>query len=84
MDLKVGKVRKKGYIKLNNNKNITSFSMNLSDDKATEIFCAVDDFCHGFKRAIDPALLGNAAKKPSKMCISAGLLGLVGIGWIPS
>jgi len=70
MNLKVGKVRKIGYIKLNNNKNITNFSMNLSDDKATEIFCAVDDFYKAFKRVLDPALLGNAPKKPSKMCTS--------------
>lgn len=35
--------------------------------KITEIFCVIDEFCQEYDQIVDKSLLGNPAKRPSKM-----------------
>ena len=36
-------------------------------DKVTEIFCIADEFCQEYDAVVEKALVGNRAKRPSKM-----------------
>jgi len=35
--------------------------------KITEIFCVIDEFCKEYDQIVDKSLLGNPAKRPSRM-----------------
>ena len=57
------------YIKLLNTNNITNKSMTLTDDKVTDIFYLIDDFCIEFDNSVQKHLLGNKPKrKPTMSC----------------
>jgi len=45
------------YIKVLNINNITNNSMTLTDDKITDIFYFIDDFCQEFDKSIQMELL---------------------------
>ena len=59
-----------GYIKLRNNNNVTYFSMTLSDDKITEIFCQIDTFYIHFHHALASHIIGNPPKRKPKLSTS--------------
>lgn len=44
--------------------------MTLSEDKISDIFCLVDDFCIEFQKSIEKHLLGNKPKKKPTMSCS--------------
>ena len=57
------------YINVLNINNITNNSMTLTDDKITDIFYLIDDFCQEFDKSIQKHLLGNKPKrKPTMSC----------------
>lgn len=44
--------------------------MAISNDKITEIFCLIDDFCIEFEKSVEKHLLGNKPKRRPKMSCS--------------
>lgn len=57
------------YIKLLNINNITNKSMTLTDDKITDIFYLIDEFCQEFEISIQKHIIGNKPKrKPTMSC----------------
>ena len=58
------------YIKLLNINNITKQCMTLTDNKITDIFYLIDDFCLEFQNSIQKHLLGNKPKRKSTMSCS--------------
>jgi hypothetical protein len=58
-----------GYIKLLNINNITNKSMTLSNDKITDIFYLIDEFCQEFELSVKKHTLGQTPKrKPTMSC----------------
>ena len=51
-------------------KHIHLHPMALSDNKITEIFCLVDEFCLSFEKTIQKHLIGNKPKRTPKMSCS--------------
>ncbi len=57
------------YIKLLNTNNITNKSMTLTDDKITDIFYLIDNFCIEFDKSVQKHILGNKPRrKPTMNC----------------
>ncbi len=42
----------------------------IDQSKITDIFCLIDEFCLEYSEIVDAQLLGNKAKRPSKMSMS--------------
>ncbi len=42
----------------------------IDQDKITDIFCLIDEFCIEYTEIVDAHILGNKAKRPSKMSLS--------------
>ena len=53
-----------------NFKHIHLYPMILSDNKITEIFYLVDEFCLSFEKTIQKHLIGNKPKRTPKMICS--------------
>ena len=53
-----------------NFKHIHLYPMILSDNKITEIFYLVDEFCLSFEKTIQKHLIGNKPKRTPKMSCS--------------
>ena len=53
-----------------NFKHIHLYPMTLSDNKITEIFYLVDEFCLSFEKTIQKHLIGNKPKRTPKMSCS--------------